>query len=548
MDEKNIVTGDENNMEPNTENKAENTAENIEAFVSSNDTAEAKAMEEPVAEPANKEATLQHTNTPQPQNAQGMQPPVYNGNQAPNGRFVYYPNGTRVFVPNTQQTPYNSQPYGNQPYGVQPPQYSIPTPPPQKKKGKAGKVILIIALSIAILFSMGVFSVYVVPNLTNYPEEEDNDIYDSSAPERPSNPENSVGQEDEGDGSSSDDVSVPESVPVQPMPGETYDDLVSVYENCVDSCVTILCDLGFQGQSLGSGFIIEAVKDGEKGFYIITNHHVVEDANNIKVKYNDGKIYEATLVGSHALSDIAVLTTVRTDVKPIAMGDSKALKVGQTVVAIGTPSAEELQNTMSYGIISGLNRELQMTNDYGTVTKTMTVIQTTATLNPGNSGGPLINMAGQVIGINAMKLMQDYEGIGFALPSTEASYIISSLINFGKVIEDGNSFVSGTAQLGIQGYTVTDSVRRQLSLGDDCPDGVVVINVSRGTSVYEAGLSIYDVITEFNGTEVKDIETLKELLSKSKAGATVTLKFYRIGRRGEESKTHTIEFKLDSAQ
>ena len=79
-------------------------------------------------------------------------------------------------------------------------------------------------------------------------------------------------------------------------------------------------------------------------------------------------------------------------------------------------------------------------------------------------------------------------------------------------------------------------------------DGVVVVNVSRGTSVYEAGLSIYDVITEFNGTEVKDIETLKELLSKSKAGATVTLKFYRIGRRGEESKTHTIEFKLDSAQ
>ena len=128
------------------------------------------------------------------------------------------------------------------------------------------------------------------------------------------------------------------------------------------------------------------------------------ERREMQYSYNDGELYKATLLGSDELTDIAVLKTERTDVKPIPMGDSKALKVGQTVVAIGTPSAEVLQNTMSYGIISGLNRDIQMTNDYGTVVKTMTVIQTTATLNPGNSGGPLFNMKGEVIGINTYKI------------------------------------------------------------------------------------------------------------------------------------------------
>jgi len=360
---------------------------------------------------------------------------------------------------------------------------------------------------------------------------------------------------DNTDKSVPEDASVEEIISIAPMPEQNFDNLVEVYQNCVDSCVTILCEVEYSngfytqtGESLGSGFIIKGVKDEKEGFYIVTNHHVVDGAKKVEVKYNDGKIYKATVLGSDELTDIAVLSTERTDVKPIEMGDSKKLMVGQTVVAIGTPSAEELQNTMSYGIISGLNRELQMTNDYGTVVKTMTVIQTTATLNPGNSGGPLINMYGQVIGINAMKLMEDYEGIGFALPSTEASYIINSLIQHGVVVGGGDSFASGTAQLGISGYTVTDEVRAQLSLGEDCPNGVVVINVSRGTAVYEAGLSIYDVITKFNGKDVESIEQLKSMLAECKAGQEVTMTYYRIGRRGEPSGYRAIEFKLDTAK
>jgi len=471
------------------------------------------------------------------------EPPVYQPQMPPAGRFVYYPDGTKVFVPDPNQPPYNA-PY-NTPYNTP---YNVPTP---KKRGN-GSMILGIVLAVILTACITIFAVLVVPKLVADVDVDDGETVSHV----PDESKGGVLAGDDDDNKEEEEVlSVPEIVPINPLPGETYDDLVAVYESCADSCVTILCTVeintGFYpqtGQSLGSGFIIEGSKDGKKGFYIVTNHHVVDGATEIEVKYNDGELYKATLLGSDELTDIAVLRTERTDVKPIPMGDSKELKVGQTVVAIGTPSAEVLQNTMSYGIISGLNRDIQMTNDYGTVVKTMTVIQTTATLNPGNSGGPLINMAGQVIGINAMKLMQDYEGIGFALPSTEASYIINSLIQHGKVVNGGDSFVSGTAQLGVSGYTVTDSIRDQLDLGDDCPDGVVVVNVSRGTAVYEAGLSIYDVITEFNGTKITTIEELKELITDSKAGAEVTLKFYRLGRRGEESGYHTIKFRLDTAK
>lgn len=512
-----------------------------------NETTETTVQPEPevIAEP---EATAEPEVAAQPepeavqQAAPNNAPPIYHNPQnQPSGRFVYYPDGTRVFVPdqpiqqNQQYTPYNGQPY------------NIPTPP---SNGGKGRIALAVILAVLLTACVTVFAIYVLPKVFGEPL----DIGENSS-SRPSESNGGNVVDDSDTVSIPDDTSVPDIVTINPLPGETYDDLVAVYESCADSCVTILCTVqintGFYpqtGQSLGSGFIIEGEKDGKEGFYIVTNHHVIDGATEIKVKYNDGELYNATLLGSDELTDIAVLKTDRTDVKPIALGDSRELKVGQTVVAIGTPSAEELQNTMSYGIISGLNRDIQMTNDYGTVVKTMTVIQTTATLNPGNSGGPLINMSGQVIGINAMKLMQDYEGIGFALPSTEASYIVNCLIQYGKVIDNGESFVSGTAQLGISGYTVTDDIRDQFDLGDDCPDGIVVANVNRGTAVYEAGLSIYDVITEYNGTKVTTIEELKELITKSKAGAEVSLTFYRLGRRGEESGYHTIRFKLDTAK
>ena len=178
-----------------------------------------------------------------------------------------------------------------------------------------------------------------------------------------------------------DSVEIPEVVKGTPMPGEGYDNLVDLYDKCSQSCVSILCTVEYKynygfyqgtevGQSLGSGFILEGEEGGELQYYIITNHHVVEDAKTIDVKFYDSEeMHEATLIGSDEATDIAVLTIERTDLVPLAMGNSDECKVGQWVVAIGSPMDIELEGTMSYGIISGLDRRLDITGDSGSVIK-----------------------------------------------------------------------------------------------------------------------------------------------------------------------------------
>ncbi len=351
---------------------------------------------------------------------------------------------------------------------------------------------------------------------------------------------------------------IPEVVKGAPIPGDTYNSMVDLYEKCSQSCVSVICtveyeyNMGFyqetvESTSLGSGFVVEGIKDGIKGYYIITNHHVIEDAKTIDVKFYDSdEKYEATLIGSDSTTDIAVLTIEKEDLVPIEMGDSDALQVGQWVVAIGTPMDLELEGTMTYGIISGLDRALDITDDYGKVVKTMTVIQTSAEINPGNSGGPLINMAGQVIGINAMKSAEQAESLGFALPATKALDVINQIIVNGKVTDRGNSFVSSAAQLGISGQTITDELRSSYGLSDDAPDGVLILSVSRGTAVYEAGLSVYDIITEFDGEKVTSIEQLKEILAEHSAGDTVSMTYYRTGRKfGEKGGSVSCTIVLD---
>ncbi len=336
---------------------------------------------------------------------------------------------------------------------------------------------------------------------------------------------------------------IPEIVKGAPLPEGGFDSMVDLYAQCSKSCVSVISTVEYEynygfygdkveGTSLGSGFIVEGSKDGKTGYYIITNHHVIEDAKKIEVKfYGSEERHKAKLIGSDEATDIAVLTIEKTDLIPIPMGDSDALQVGQWVVAIGTPMDLELEGTMTYGIISGLNRRLDITNDNGTVIKTMTVIQTSAEINPGNSGGPLINMAGQVIGINAMKSGEDAESLGFALPATKALDIINQIIANGKVTNRENSYVTASAQLGISGATVNNELRDTYSLPDDAPNGVLIITVNRGTAVYEAGLSIYDIITEFDGVKVTSIEQLKELVSKRSAGDKVSMRYYRSGRK-----------------
>jgi len=313
-----------------------------------------------------------------------------------------------------------------------------------------------------------------------------------------------------------------------------------LYDKCSVSCVSIICTYDkTSGYALGSGFVLSA--DG----YIATNHHVIEDADHITVQFYDGREYEASLIGSDSATDLAVLRIEAKNLVPAELGDSSKVSVGEPVVAIGTPYDISLAGTMTSGVVSGLARDVECTDDYGNVVKTMTLIQTDASINPGNSGGPLFNINGQVIGINTLKLMNEYEGIGFSIPISDAVEVFELLVKYGELPDDSDTdFVKTSPKLHITVMSVSDarnSVEYGRFISDDAPDGVYVTEVTPGTAIYEAGLEIYDIITEFNGKTLKSKEDLAAELAKCSAGQQVTVKVYH---RGEYK---TLTFKLDKA-
>lgn len=318
---------------------------------------------------------------------------------------------------------------------------------------------------------------------------------------------------------------------------EFTSDLKELYAKCSVSCATIYVKMR-GGYSIGSGFVVS--KEG----YIVTNHHVVEDGSEISVIFYNGDTYTAEVVGSDSLSDIAVLHIDAEDLAPIELGDSSKLEIGDSVFAIGTPYNINLAGTMTTGVISGLNRKINVTNDYGTVTKTMTLIQTDSSINPGNSGGPLINMAGQVIGINSLKL-SNFEGIGFAIPISNALKIVNELIQYGEVKDYDGDLVTATPKLNITVANVDDA-RTQYGIPENAPDGCVVLQLTRNSAIYKAGLELYDIIVEFNGEKIDDKDDLSEALGKCKAGQSVKMKVYRISRDGS-GREYELTFKLEAA-
>lgn len=302
-------------------------------------------------------------------------------------------------------------------------------------------------------------------------------------------------------------------------------------------------DFGYPGgtqvvQGSGSGFVYSA--DG----YIITNHHVIDGADKITVYFYDGSTSQATLVGSDSLSDIAVIKVDATEkmLIPLEIGDSNLMKVGDEVLAIGCPAGIEFMGTVTDGIISAINRDVELENDGSSKTKTMTLLQTNATINRGNSGGPLINSKGQVIGINTLKLSADYEGIGFSIPMNGALPIIKQLIEHGEVVERTESFVSSEGIIGISASEITE----QESKYYDIPMGVLVVQIDKDSSASKAGLRRGDIITKFNGTEINTVAELNRLKSSFKAGETVTITVFRDSDGTDE--TFDLSFKLDMAK
>jgi len=281
-------------------------------------------------------------------------------------------------------------------------------------------------------------------------------------------------------------------------------------------------------QSVGSGFIVTV--DG----YIITNAHVVEGATKITVIMHDKSEHEATLVGEDALSDVAVVKIEKNDLPAVELGNSDELVQGDPVIAIGTPAGIEFAGTATHGMISAINRDVKITDYYGNTTKTMTVIQIDAPINSGNSGGPLFDRFGRVIGMNSLKLGNGFEGMGFALPINGVISIANELMENGEVIErpDGD-FVTGKAYLGIEFYEVTEAQAKYY----DIPEGVLVYQLTPGGAALKAGIRRGDIIIGFNGKEIKNAENLTEEINKVKPGDKVTV---RVDRGGENIDVEVI--------
>ncbi|UOR11117.1 S1C family serine protease [Halobacillus amylolyticus] len=282
---------------------------------------------------------------------------------------------------------------------------------------------------------------------------------------------------------------------------------------------------GLQKAGTGSGVIYK--KDGNQA-YIVTNHHVVENASQLEVILSDGTKVEAELKGSDPLTDLAVLQIDSEHVEEVAeLGSAEDVEVGQTAIAIGNPLGMEFAGSVTKGIVSGLNRNIPVDINGDRQPDWQTeVIQTDAAINPGNSGGALVNLQGEVIGINSMKIAKEkVEGIGFAIPMDVAKPVIKDLENHGSV-ERPYMGVSLQDVSQVPGSIL----ERKLNLPSAVKQGVIVAGVAQGTPAADANLQKYDVITKIDDKKVTSLMSLRHYLyTEAKAGEQVELTVYRNG-------------------
>lgn len=276
----------------------------------------------------------------------------------------------------------------------------------------------------------------------------------------------------------------------------------------------------------GSGIIYKK-EDGKA--YVVTNQHVVDGAQQVEVVLKEDQRLSAKVLGEDALTDLAVLEIDGDKIQTVAkLGSSEDLVIGETVLAIGNPLGLEFANSVTKGIISGLDRSVTVdTNRDGQADWVTEVLQTDAAINPGNSGGALVNGDGEVIGINSMKIAQSaVEGIGFAIPVDSALPIMEQLEKEGEV---------SRPQIGIATvslYQVPPQYRYEINLPDDLEGGMVIANVQPNSPADKAGLKQFDIITKINKHEVTSIvELRKYLYSETTVGDKVEIEYYRNGEK-----------------
>ncbi len=316
----------------------------------------------------------------------------------------------------------------------------------------------------------------------------------------------------------------------------TSEKLVTVTDNGISEGIdkiynAVVVVENYQRNSLagiGSGFIYS-----EEG-YIMTNHHVVEDASEIKVVLSNGETLDATVIGSDEFADIAVIQIDKSHVTSVAkIGSSENAKLGDTVFTIGSPMDIDYLGTVTRGILSGKDRMVEVQVSSTTNDWIMNVMQTDAAINPGNSGGPLCNVNGEVIGINTMKIVEnEIEGIGFAIPIEDAVNYANKIVNKEEI---QRSYL-GVSMAEIS--TPTYYLRREgITLDDSITSGVIVLESTAGGPANKAGIEKGDVIVKIGDNEVTNVARLRYYLYKHEPNEIVEITVIR----GKEHKVFNVE-------
>lgn len=382
----------------------------------------------------------------------------------------------------------NYRPY-NQPYA---PQHAAPQPP-KKKSGKGAKI----ALGLVAVFIIGMLGGIVGTSVSKKASGSTGNavIYQSDT---------KTSTDTDSTGTKTADNST------QSVVQSTAASVVEVTTSYVQRG-TFFGDYVTSGA--GSGVIISA--DG----YIVTNNHVIEDAEEITVTLKSGKDYKATLVGTDEKTDIAVLKIEAKDLTPATFGDSDSVAVGESIIVVGNPLGN-LGGSVTKGIISAKGREIEVEN------QTMTLLQIDAAVNPGNSGGALFNLNGELVGVvNAKYSSEEVEGLGFAIPINTAKATIEDIIEYG--------YVKGRAQLGITAVEISD-LQTALSAGVT-ELGVYVYSVNDGSGADKAGLKSGDRIVKIDNTEISSYASLSKLLDSHSVGDTVKVTYSRNGQQSTVS-------------
>ena len=458
------------------------------------------APQEPVS-PADAQNVYQ--NAGQPVNDQNV---YQNAGQPVNDQNMYQNNAGQPmngagWVPQPQNfgggnvPPYYNGMNGDSPMG------SVPPQPPRKKKKKGAAKFVALGLCLALLGGM----VGTVGTLA------------------------ATGRLFGGSTTLYEGTVVPTAVKMASIDGQTTLTLPEIYATNVGSTVGITTELvttNYWGQPVseaaaGSGFVISS--DG----YILTNYHVIDGAGSIEVAFINGDSYQAKLVGGDEEQDIAVLKIEATGLTPVVLGDSSALHVGDQVCAIGNPLGE-LTYSFTVGYVSALERNITMTDG-----EVMNMIQTDTAINSGNSGGPLFDKYGQVVGIVSAKLSSSgssteasVEGLGFAIPINDVKDMVTSIME--------NGYVTGKPNVGVLIDAVDESVQRY-----GVPAGVELMAILDGSCAQKAGLQVGDIVTAVGDTQVTTETGLQEAVKDYKAGDTVAFTIYRDGQ------TTTVNVTLD---